>query len=382
MILTLIDYYLPGYKGGGPIRTMANTVTHLGGEIPFRIVTRDRDLGDTAPYPLETRITGGAADVVYLAPEDVRAGIERVLRAPGHGAWYLNSLFSLTFTIWPLWLRHFRGVGRDVPVIVAPRGELSPGALALKAPKKRAFLAVARLLGLYRGVTWQASSPVEADEVRKWFGADQKVVVAPDLPAPPPSAAPPRPPKRPGELRLAFVSRISRKKNLDGALRLLRGVEGRIVFDIYGPDEDAAHAAECRALAAESGADVRFHGPVPQERVGEVLETAHAFFFPTHGENFGHVVLEALLAGCVPLLSDRTPWRGLAGEGIGWDLPLERPEEFRAALAALVAMDDADFRARAARAWEFGRDFSASAEVVDHTRHLFAGVLAGREARG
>ncbi|HYH82251.1 MAG TPA: glycosyltransferase family 4 protein [Longimicrobium sp.] len=374
-ILTLIDYYLPGYKGGGPIRTLANIVQHLGGELRFRIVTRDRDLGDAEPYAEGARREVGGAEVVYLAPGEMRRGIARLLRTPGHDALYLNSLFSATFTLWPLWLRLVGKIHR-VPVIVAPRGELSPGALAFKSTKKRAFLIAARRLGLYRGVVWQASSPVEAEEVRRWFGPAATVVVAPDLP-PPASAAPPPRTKRAGELRLAFVSRIDRKKNLDGAIRLLRDVPGSVVLDVYGPEEDAAYAAECRALAKESNADVRFHGPVPPERVAEVLREADAFFFPTHGENFGHVVLEALLAGCVPLLSDRTPWRGLEAKGIGWDLPLDRPEAFRAALAELVAMDGAGLAARSERAWRHAAAFAGDAEVVARTRGLFASVLAG-----
>lgn len=35
-ILTLADYYLPGYKAGGPIRTLANMVDMLGDEFKFR----------------------------------------------------------------------------------------------------------------------------------------------------------------------------------------------------------------------------------------------------------------------------------------------------------------------------------------------------------
>lgn len=49
-ILTFVSYYLPGYKAGGPLRTIANMVEHLGNDFEFWIVTRDRDLGDTVPY--------------------------------------------------------------------------------------------------------------------------------------------------------------------------------------------------------------------------------------------------------------------------------------------------------------------------------------------
>jgi len=48
-ILILTDYYLPGYKGGGPMRTLSTMVDRLGDEYRFRVLTRDRDLGDTEP---------------------------------------------------------------------------------------------------------------------------------------------------------------------------------------------------------------------------------------------------------------------------------------------------------------------------------------------
>ena len=377
-VVALVDYYLPGFRAGGPIRTLANTVAHLGGELAFTLVTRDRDLGDAAPYPgMEGggRRTEGGAEVVYLPPSAGMRDLARAIRAERPEVLYLNSLFSPAFTLRPLLLWKAGRLGR-VPVVLAPRGELSPGALAIKAGKKTAFLRAARASGLYRGVTWQASGADEAEHIRHWFGAAARIVVAPDLPPPVPHAAPPPRAKRPGELRIAFLSRVSRKKNLDGALALLRGIGPGVRLDVYGPEEDAAYAAECHALAAALAPEVEvaFHGAVAHEEVPGRLAESHLFFLPTHGENFGHVVLEALLAGCVLLLSDQTPWRGLEARGVGWDLPLAQPERFREALRACVAMDDAEFRARSLRAREMGEAYAADAQVVDATRRLLRGA--------
>ena len=45
IILSFAGHYLPGYKAGGPIRSIANMVDQLGDEFDFRIVAGDRDLG-------------------------------------------------------------------------------------------------------------------------------------------------------------------------------------------------------------------------------------------------------------------------------------------------------------------------------------------------
>jgi len=50
VILTFINNYLPGYKAGGMLRSLVNTVEYLQNDVEFRIVTKDRDLGDSKPY--------------------------------------------------------------------------------------------------------------------------------------------------------------------------------------------------------------------------------------------------------------------------------------------------------------------------------------------
>jgi glycosyltransferase involved in cell wall biosynthesis len=52
------------------------------------------------------------------------------------------------------------------------------------------------------------------------------------------------------------------------------------------------------------------------------------FFFPTRGENYGHVIAESLSVGTPVLISDQTPWRELSSDGLGWDLPLEAADIF------------------------------------------------------
>ena len=49
-ILCVTDFYLPGYKGGGPIRTIDNMCAALSHEIDFNIYTRNHDLGESQPY--------------------------------------------------------------------------------------------------------------------------------------------------------------------------------------------------------------------------------------------------------------------------------------------------------------------------------------------
>jgi glycosyltransferase involved in cell wall biosynthesis len=229
-----------------------------------------------------------------------------------------------------------------------------------------------------RDVVWQASSAHEAEEIRTFWGPDAPMSLTPELPSAPGPAVP-RAPKRLGEVRLVTVARISRIKNIDGGLRMLAGVRVPVAVEVYGPMEDAAYAEECRRAAAALPAHVRvrFHGELPRERLPEVLAEADAFFLPTLRENYGHAIIEAMSAGCPVLISDRTLWRGLEARGVGWDLPVDDAEAFRAAVERLAAMTEEEHARLSAAAVAYARQVAADPEPLERHRALFRAARRG-----
>jgi len=389
-VLTFVPYYLPGYKSGGPVRSLANLVGRLGRDVRFIIVTADRDSGDRASYPDITpgmMQCVGDADVIYLDAAGSRARhMAALVRRLQPDVLYLNSFFSPRFSLALFALRHLRLIPW-LPVIVAPRGEFSPGALQVKALKKRAFLALSRALRLHRDVVWQATTPLEADDIRRSFGeverdGSSRIVVAPIIasadPAPPPTA--PVRHKQPGLLRVAFLSRLTRKKNLLGALQILHGIRGNVELSIYGPIEDESYWRMCRqAIDALPGTVcAAYRGPVPASDVHAALADHHLFFLPTLGENYGHVIREALAAGTPVLISDQTPWRNLTAAQVGWDLPLHQPEVFRAVIETCIAMDADTWAGWSQRAAAYAWQHAADDGAVEANRRLFANVAVRR----
>lgn len=377
-IFVLLDYYLPGYKSGGSLRSLCNLVERMGDNFEFWIFTRDRDLGDPEPYPgvvIDAWNRLGKARVFYSSPRFLNPwSLRRLIQQAGPNVVYLNSFFSPRSVLYLILRRLY--LLPDLPVILAPRGEFSPGALRFGAVKKRAYILMTRCLGLLQGTLVQASSQQEAEEIRAVFGGEVNLKVAPDLsPMVPGShqtrAA--RPTKKAGEARFVFVSRISPKKNLSLALSLLSKVRGEILFDIYGPQEDAAYWSACQELIRKAPASVRINymGPVPNERVREILSQYHFFLFPTLGENFGHVIIEAATAGCAILISDKTPWRDLRARGVGWNLPLHRMDSWQAALQECVDMNELELRQFATRAVKFALDWVTNPEILSQNIELF-----------
>ena len=377
-ILTYMAYYLPGYKAGGALRTLQGLVEGMGDAFDFRIITRDRDLNDEAPYPgIETDAWQpvGKAQVCYLAPDRVnRATLREIARETPHDLAYFASFLDPRFTIDPLLSRRLGQVPR-VPSIVAPQNELSPGALSLKAPKKKAFIAAARLGGLYRDCTFHASSELERDEILAQF-PNAEVVVARNLQTAPSEADAPAPaPKEPGALRAIFMSRISAKKNLAGALRMLGQLpaEARVEIDVYGPVDDPPHWEECQGVIASMPGHVTVNvcGPLENHRIPEVMPNYHLFMLPTLGESFGYAILEAMLWGCPVLISDRTPWEGLEAAGAGWDIPLEDAAGFQGALAQMLALDGDGFAALSRSTRQFAFDYVRESAQIDENQRLF-----------
>src|SRR5277367_4509361 len=252
-VLVFADWYLPGYKAGGAVSAVSNMIELVGDEFEFWVFTRDRDLTDREPYtsvPLNHWVTVGKAQVFYTSEISLRSLLRRV-REIHPDLIYLNSFFS-RITVRTLLLRRL-GLLPPAGIVLAPRGEFSPGALELKRYRKWPYRKLAFAAGLYRDVTWQASSKLEEEHIRSaavcaGSVGDGNMRVAPDIPNPGLLSAPPppsRPPKEPGAVRFVFLSRVSRKKNLEFVLELLGATAGQIELDIYGPIEDLAYWRRC-----------------------------------------------------------------------------------------------------------------------------------------
>ncbi len=380
-ILTFVEKYLPGYKSGGPVRSIENLVEHLDDEIQFKIITLDRDKNDNNPY-YKIKVNAwnrvGKAEVFYISPNKLSlAFLRKVIRSVEFEKIYLNGVFSYPFNIKPMILRNLGLIPRT-PIIIAPRGQLSSGALGIKRFKKQNFLLLARAIKFYKKLIWHASNGSEEKEIRKWFGPSNSIVIVPNLSSlKEESKELNEVEKNPGNLKIVYISRISPKKNLTCALHSLKKIEGQIQFNIYGPIDDESYWQECRNIMniMPKNVEVNYIGPLPHEKVFDVLSNHHLFFLPTLGENFGHAILEAFIAGCPVLISDQTPWRNLEEKPAGWDISLSEPERFHQVLDHLVNMNDTNFKELSKQTKEYGFQNSKNDASLKIYRNLFYGSV-------
>jgi glycosyltransferase involved in cell wall biosynthesis len=375
-VLVVTNHYLPGFRAGGPVRAIANTLTRLRHEVDFFVVTRDHDTDGRPYHDVESgRWNVRDSATVYYAPRLSLRVLHRCIDDSGCDLVWLNSFFARA-SLRLLASRRAGRVGR--PVVLAPRGEFSPAALSLKRRRKAAAMAALRRLGCLDGIDWIASSPAERDEIARATGASSITCIRESVSPVAADAAPAAPPKAPGRQRAVFASRVDAMKNLLFLVDAIADCDGVIDLDIIGPIDDHAHWEQCRRRIAQlpRTITVRHLGPMPHDTLVRRLADYELMVLPTLGENFGHVVVEAWAAACPVLISDRTPWRDLAADGVGWDLPLERTA-WIAALRRAVAMgaDAHDVmrrqaQLRAHRVWRDGAEGDAALRqlIVSLTR--------------
>lgn len=346
-VLVLLGCFSRGVEATGPNQSMIGMARALRDRFRFRVIAEavpgDR-IGDW----------GEVSGIEQLPLANSRfgaRGLRDALNRTAYDVVITNGFFDRNLTIPLLVLRRLRRIP-ERPVMVAPRGEFSPGALRLGHCRKRSYIAAARMLGLLRDVTFQATSEAEAEDIRRALPFVGAIVVTPNI-RPTSAQVAPRPRAPDAPLRVAFLSRIDRKKNLEFAIDVLARAGVPIEFTIFGPVSDADYWQACQRIMASlpPSVSVRHAGTLPQSAVGDALAGQDLFFLPSLGENFGHAIADALLAGTPVLLSDQTPWRGLEAAGGGWDLPLDRPDAFVAAVqkVARQAREETATMRRAAR---------------------------------
>lgn len=265
-----------------------------------------------------------------------------------------------------------RAMGK--PVVWSPRGALQATEDWPDAPHqwiKQGFEHIANALRP-RDAVLHVTAPQEARQSVRRLGAIARAIIpnAVDVPAAIPHRAASQ-----EKCRLMFLSRLHPKKGLEILIDAVAHLPPEFTLDIYGAG-DAAYTKMLQLRAALSNGRIRLHGHVDGAEKAAAFARADLFVLPSHSENFGIVVAEALAHGVPVLTTQATPWQDLNRRGCGRCIDLSRTD-LAAEIAALAAGDLAEMGARGRR-W-VRRDFSTAA-MVDAFADLY-GDLAGRGFR-
>jgi glycosyltransferase involved in cell wall biosynthesis len=318
-ILHVVPTYYPAVRYGGPIRSvhgLASALADQGHNV--HVYTTNVDGDGVSPVRLDEPTQLDGVTVWYFATSIGR----RLYRSPGmRGALAANAasfdvIHLHSVFLWPTSVAAQAARKQGVPYVLSPRGMLVADLIRRRSSlAKRSWIALFERSNIEKAAAIHLTSEIEASEFRALgFRCTRSAIVANGIELPAnellgnePGATSANGTGRPYVL---FLGRLNWKKGIDRLIPAMAQVRNADLL-LAGNDEEN-YRPELEALARRCGVfdQVRFLGPVDDERKWSLLSSAQILALPSYSENFGNVVLEAMAARCPVIV---TPEVGIAG---------------------------------------------------------------------
>ena len=222
-----------------------------------------------------------------------------------HGLWMMPNVYASNACI-----------NSNCRLMVSPHGAMSSWALGRSALVKNIYWKLFQGPALQTTACFHATAESEYEDIRR-LGFRQPVCIIPCGVNMHPLEQVKYSPKR----KLLFLGRINPIKGVDILLHSWQAVEQKFQdwdLHIAGPDS-GGYLAEMQVLAEKLQLKrIVFRGPLFGVDKLQAYRDASLYVLPTHSENFGITVAEALAAGTPAVVTRGAPWSGLVEQGAGW----------------------------------------------------------------
>ncbi len=202
------------------------------------------------------------------------------------------------------------------PIVWSVRGDLDPHMMQRSSWKKRPIIFLIKYF-LRKSSTFHTTCDAETQYAKATFGQDIKVVQLTNY------MELPKPIALPKENYLLYLGRIDSKKAIENLIAALHESKhfrtSDFTLQIAG-DHKNTYGEQLLALVKDLNLEtkVEFLGHVAGEAKQELLAAAYFLIMPSHTENFGIVVAEALAQNTPAVASIHTPWKVLEEEQAGF----------------------------------------------------------------
>lgn len=375
-IFVFLGGYLPAQKYGGPVTSIVNLIDNLKDYYDFYIISNDHDLDD--PKKLKGIHDGWndvrGAKVLYIKEEDYgTSNFVEIMSTFNVSMVYLSSVFYYQMNRPAIKAAKKMGI----PILLAPRGEINENALGIKKTKKKAYLHFLKTSGFLNNIYFHATSEEEKRNIEKFLNiSEKKIYLLPNMHG---LRKKKLNTKEKNSLKIVFMSRIQEKKNLLYAIDIVSKLAGNVEFDIYGPIEQKNYWNKCKKAIAETNDNIviKYCGALNPVEAKEVFKSYDCFLFPTLSENYGHVIVEAILSNCPCVISrDTTPWDDIHGNG-GFSIYLEEKDEFVRTLNKISNMNEIEYTELCEKTSRYTDNKLKTGELTFGYKNMFFEVIGG-----
>lgn len=332
--------YLPGEKYGGPVSSLYNLTELIGDDFSIYVVCLNHDLKERERYSSisDGWNTVGKAKVKYLSDNEFnQSHFSDIIDEINPSVLYVSSIFSASHVLPILTLSK----KKSIPVFLAPRGELNVNALRKKRLKKRLYLTMLKLGNRLKETRFQATSFEEYNNIiDNLHVSKDRVFLIPNVPTthvPKKNIS-----KEANAIKLCFVGRIVKNKNLHIALEAINACKSRVVFDIYGPVEDLEYWNECRSSinSTKDNIVITYKGSLKPADMRDAYSQYDCLISPTEFENYGQSIVESMLHD-VPVIISKgtTPWDDIEESNAGFVITIDNIDQFSLAIDNIANMN-------------------------------------------
>ncbi len=326
-ILQVIPSFAPAWRHGGPIHALyglTRQLARLGHQVT--VMTTNVHGPDVLDVPLERPVWLDGVAALYFPVEQPRwwCFSRRLAHAlqrhvEDFDLVHVHSIFLWPTTVASFWCRRY-----GVPYILRPAGSLDPVCLTkpydpwwlslASRVKKAVYLNTIGRMDLNRASAIHFTSEEEMEAARPLKLRPPGFVVPLGIEPEEMAKAPvslklrKRYPQLQGKKIVLFLSRFDRKKGLDlliEALSQLLESRNDFAFVLAGSGT-SEYQAEVAARIKRSGLQERTVslGSVEGQEKWSLLREADVFVLPSHRENFGVAVVEAMAVGLAVVISN------------------------------------------------------------------------------
>ena len=298
----------PGFTTGGPSYTvpmMCRAMQDAGAEVVMRFCGNCDDNIEDISYKSFNMI-----EWPVISPLAISPGLYRNLKEECKSADIIqtNSLWQF-----PNFVTEFARRGSLCKSVIVPRGTLSKYALSISPIKKKIILALGQQTALKKCDMFIATCEEEYNDIRA-LGYKSPVAIIPngiDIPSFNRKAI--------KHKRVVFLSRIHKKKGIDYLIKAWSRIEPLFPdwqLAIVGPTNK--YGEEMQELSMRLHLkNVSFVGPLYGDDKFHYLYDSELFVLPTHSENWGIAVPEALICSIPVICTKGAPWKGLIDNRCG-----------------------------------------------------------------